>query len=101
MQPEDTWPHGTLAASQASAIIPGRTALPARHSALMNFTGIDIGLSGIACGIDEKIGLFGTQRRGQLGEIRVVKVGATQAAKSNPVALEVLDVRTPNVTGTS
>ena len=50
---------------------------------LMNLAGIHIGLSRVACGIDEKLGLSGAQRRSELSEICVVKVRATQAAKSN------------------
>ena len=67
----------------------------------VNLARIDIGLSGVTGRINEEIGLFGTQRCSQLGEIRVVEIRATQTAESNATAFEVFGVRISNIAGTT
>ena len=80
---------------------PRQNSIAGKAVRLVNFACVHIRLSGVSCCINEELGFLRSQLFGQLGDICVVDLGATQASESDPLACEVSFVCIAYIAGTT
>jgi len=66
---------------------------------LVQLAGVDVGLAGVAGGVDQELGPVRLERGGQLGDVGVVEVRAPQVAERDALAGEQRLIGLAHVTG--
>ena len=66
----------------------GKHGVAEKALGLVQFAGVDVGLAGVAGGVDEERGLFAAEQVGEHRGLGVVKVRPAQIAEGNALARE-------------
>ena len=68
---------------------------------LVQLAGVDVGLAGVAGGVDQEIGFLAAEQSGERGGVGVVEFGPAQRSERDAPALQQGLIGRANVTGTA
>ena len=66
----------------------GEDAIAEQALGFVQFAGVDVGLAGVARGVDQKLGLVAAQQLRECGRVGVVEISPAQVAECQALALQ-------------